>query len=137
MVFRPVRNFRFRFGLRLKLLLLSLFLFAIPLLGYQYIWEMEKYLRIGQEKTLMGTVRAVATALHERPKLFDKQASFLPTVQKGRDLYAYPIVDPIRLDGVLDDWRNTQHALTYQQDYVEKGKVRSEKLSDKFVKISQ
>ncbi len=36
----------------------------------------------------MGTVRAVATALHERPKLFDAQASFLPNVQKGRDLYA-------------------------------------------------
>lgn len=112
---------RFRIGLRLKLLLLSSFLFAIPLLGYQYVWEMEKYLRIGQEKTLMGTVRAVATALHERPKLFDEQASFLPNVQKGRDLYAYPIVDPIQLDGVLSDWRNNQHALTYQQDHVISG----------------
>ena len=112
---------RFRVGLRLKLLFLSSFLFAIPLLGYQYVWEMEKYLRIGQEKTLMGTVRAVATALHERPKLFDAQASFLPNVQKGRDLYAYPIVDPIRLDGVLDDWRNSQHALTYQADYLISG----------------
>ena len=113
---------KFRFGLRLKLLLLSLFLFAIPLLGYQYVWEMEKYLRIGQEKTLMGTVRAVATALHERPKLFDKQASFLPHVQKGRDLYAYPIVDPIRLDGELSDWRNQHRALSYGEDYVIKGK---------------
>jgi dedicated sortase system histidine kinase len=102
--------------------LLSLFLFAIPLLGYQYVWEMEKYLRLGQEKTLMGTVRAVATALHERPKLFDKQASFLPNVQKGRDLYAYPIVDPIQLDGELSDWRNKYHALTYQDDYVITGK---------------
>lgn len=114
-------KFTLRFGLRLKLLLLSLFLFAIPLLGYQYIWEMEKYLRIGQEKTLMGTVRAVATALHERPKLFDEQASFLPNVVKGRDLYAYPILDPIRLDGDLSDWRNKQHALTYQQAYVMQG----------------
>ncbi|MGJ8694026.1 MAG: proteobacterial dedicated sortase system histidine kinase [Thalassotalea sp.] len=116
------RRKSFRFGLRLKLFLLSLFLFAIPLLGYQYVWEMEKYLRIGQEKTLMGTVRAVATALHERPKLFDEQASFLPNVQKGRDLYAYPIVDPIRLDGDLSDWRNRHHALVYQDDYVIEGK---------------
>lgn len=115
-------NRRLRFGLRVKLLLLSLFLFAIPLLGYQYVWEMEKYLRIGQEKTLMGTVRAVATALHERPKLFDAQASFLPHVEKGRDLYAYPIVDPIRLDGELSDWRDKHLALTYQGSYVIEGK---------------
>ena len=112
---------RFRIGLRLKLLLLSSFLFAIPLLGYQYVWEMEKYLRIGQEKTLMGTVRAVATALHERPKLFDDQASFLPNVQKGRDLYAYPIVDPIRLDGDLPDWRNSHRAFTYGKAYLIEG----------------
>ena len=111
----------FRFGLRIKLFLLSLFLFTIPLLGYQYVWEMEKYLRIGQEKTLMGTVRAVATALHERPKLFNRQASFLPTVQKGRDLYAYPIVVPIQLDGKLGDWHNQHGALNYQQDYLIEG----------------
>ncbi|WP_111976591.1 proteobacterial dedicated sortase system histidine kinase [Algibacillus agarilyticus] len=113
---------RFKFGLRFKLLLLSGFLFCIPWLGYEYVWEMEKYLRIGQEKTLMGTVRAVATALHERPKLFDSQASFLPSVQQGRDLYAYPIVDPIRLDGKLEDWRDTQHAITYDEKYILEGK---------------
>ncbi len=112
----------FRIGLRTKLLFLSSFLFAIPLLGYQYVWEMEKYLRIGQEKTLVGTVRAVATALHERPKLFDKQASFLPTVEAGRDLYAHPVVDPIRLDGKLNDWRHKQRALEYGESYVIEGR---------------
>ncbi|GAA0374480.1 proteobacterial dedicated sortase system histidine kinase [Bowmanella denitrificans] len=105
------------FGLRFKLLLLSGFLFSIPWLGYEYVWEMEKYLRAGQERTLLGTVRAVATALHERPKLFDAQASYL-SVEKGRDLYAYPIVDPIRLDGDLSDWRQQQHALHYGQDHL-------------------
>lgn len=113
-----LNRLHFRFGLRIKLFLLSLFLFTIPLLGYQYIWEMEKYLRIGQEKTLMGTVRAVATALHERPKLFDKQASFLPSVQKGRDLYAYRIEDPIQLDGILSDWPNQHREVLYQKDYL-------------------
>ncbi|WP_257721072.1 proteobacterial dedicated sortase system histidine kinase [Lacimicrobium alkaliphilum] len=107
----------FVFGLRAKLLLMSLFLFAIPWLGYEYVWEMEKYLRAGQERTLLGTVRAVATALHERPRLFDAQASYL-SVEKGRDLYAYPIVDPIRLDGRLNDWRQQQHALTYDDNYL-------------------
>ena len=42
---------RLRFGLRLKLLFFSSFLLAIPWLGYQYVWEMETYLRIGQEQT--------------------------------------------------------------------------------------
>ena len=105
-------NRLFRPGLRTKLLLISGFLFTIPWIGYEYIWEMEKYLRAGQEKTLQGTVRAVATALHERPKLFDLQASYR-SLERGRDLYAYPIVDPIRLDGDLRDWRLKQHALDY------------------------
>jgi len=43
-------------------------------LGYQYVWELETYLRIGQEQTMVGTARAVATAMHERPKLFDVQS---------------------------------------------------------------
>jgi two-component system sensor histidine kinase ChvG len=107
----------FRFGLRAKLVLLSGFLFAIPWLGYQYVWEMEKYLRMGQEKTLLGTARALATALHERPKLFDEQASFLETVVKGRDLYAYPINEPIRLDGKLTDWQEySAHTTHYAEN---------------------
>lgn len=95
---------RLRFGLRIKLLLLSSFLFVIPWFGYQYVWEMEKYLRFGQEQTLIGTARALATSLHERPNLFNNQASFLPNVEKGKDLYGYELNNPIQLDGKLDDW---------------------------------
>lgn len=93
-----------RFGLRFKLILLSGFLFAIPWLSYRYVWEMEKYLRQGQENTIMGTARAVATAMHERPKLFDSHASFLDSVQRGRDIYAHQIENPIYLDGRANDW---------------------------------
>lgn len=110
---------RIPFGLRAKLVLLSGFLFAIPWLGYQYVWEMEKYLRLGQERTLVGTTRALATALHERPKLFDEQASFLDSVVKGRDLYAYPINEPILLDGRLNDWQAyANHTHFYGEDYL-------------------
>ncbi|ABV37104.1 integral membrane sensor signal transduction histidine kinase [Shewanella sediminis HAW-EB3] len=96
-------------GLRTKVAVLSLFLLCLPWLGYQYVWEMEKYLRHGQEKTLEGTTQALATALHERPKLFDSQASFLTQVQQGRDLYAYPLAGPIQLDGKLSDWAPYRH----------------------------
>ncbi len=97
---------KLRFGLRSKLLLLSTFLITIPWFGYQYVWEMEKYLRFGQEQTILGTARALATALHERPNLFNNQASFLPSVEKGKDLYGYQLSQPINLDGRHQDWPN-------------------------------
>ncbi len=95
---------RLRFSLRAKLLLLSCVLLTVPWFGYQYVWEMEKYLRYGQEQTLIGTARALATALHERPNLFNNQASFLPSVEKGRDLYGYQFHQAILLDGLYQDW---------------------------------
>ena len=102
-----------RFGLRSKLLLLSGFLFTIPWFGYQYVWEMEKYLRFGQEQTIIGTARALATSLHDRPKLFNNQASFLPRVEKGKDLYGYQLKQAIRLDGQSPDWPNYQDKSHY------------------------
>jgi len=102
-----------RFGLRSKLFLLSSFLFTIPWFGYQYVWEMEKYLRFGQEQTLVGTARALATALHERENLFDNQASFLPSVEKGKDLYGYQLRQAIQLDGKYTDWPD----YTYKAHY--------------------
>ncbi len=108
-----------RIGLRLKLVFLSSFLFAIPWLGYKYVWEMEKYLRKGQEQTLVGTVSAAATALHERPNLFNSQASFLSDVRKGRDLYAIEVSTPIQLDGDLQEWQEFQYQPQfYGDDYV-------------------
>ncbi len=104
---------KIRFGLTSKLFLLSGFLFAIPWFGYQYVWEMEKYLRFGQEQTIIGTARALATSLHERPKLFDNQASFLPRVEQGKDLYGFQLKGAIRLDGRSADWPNYQEKSHY------------------------
>ena len=121
---------QFRIGIRLKLLLLSSFLFAIPWLGYKYMWELENYLLLGQEQTLMGTARAVATALHERPALFDTQASYQQDVRPGTDLYAHKILDPIRLDGRLADWLDYRHlAINYDQSYLLAG-TQSHSVSD-------
>ncbi len=100
-----------RFGLRAQLLLSASFLLAVPYLGYQYVWELESYLRLGQEQTMVGTARAVATALHERPQLFDSQSAFLKDVKEGRDLYAHKIDSPIRLDGQLSDWSEYRHLM--------------------------
>lgn len=104
---------RLRFSIRLQLLVLSLFFFAIPYLGYNYVWELEQYLRTGQEQTMIGTARAVATALHERPALFDSESAYLKDVRPGTDLYAPPIPYPIQLDGELNDWLQIDDLLTH------------------------
>jgi dedicated sortase system histidine kinase len=112
------KGLKLRFGLRSKLLLLSSFLFIIPWFGYQYVWEMEKYLRFGQEQTLVGTARALATALHERENLFNNQASYLPNVEQGKDLYGYKLTQAIQLDGLHNDWpdfNQRTHFYNHQQ----------------------
>ena len=64
--------FKKLFGIRFKLVFLSSFLLVIPWLGYLYILEMEEYLQLGQEQTVLGTAQALATALNERPELFNE-----------------------------------------------------------------
>jgi two-component system sensor histidine kinase ChvG len=124
---------KWRFGLRSKLLLLSSFLFTIPWFGYQYVWEMEKYLRYGQEQTIIGTARALATAMHERANLFNNQASFLPSVEKGKDLYSYGLSAPIQLDGLNQDWPDfANKAHFYQQNNQLYHQLTPEQLSINF-----
>lgn len=95
------------FGIRFKLVFLSSFLLIIPWLGYQYILEMEDYLRRGQEQVVLGTAQALATALNERPELFD-EGTFSPA-RRSENLYVYPIYYPLSLDdNTLMDWRDYQ-----------------------------
>jgi two-component system, OmpR family, sensor histidine kinase ChvG len=60
-----------RLGLRLrgKLVLAALVLLTLPWVGWRYVQEMEGFLLEAQEQTLLGTARAVATAMHERPRM--------------------------------------------------------------------
>jgi dedicated sortase system histidine kinase len=63
-----------RFPLRAKLALLALLLLVLPWAGWLYVREMERFLLAAQEEALAATARAVATALHERPKLLAYRA---------------------------------------------------------------
>ena len=95
------------FGIRFKLVFLSSFLLVIPWLGYQYILEMEDYLARGQEQTVLGTAQALATALNERPELFN-EGSYSPAT-RSEDLYVYPVYSPLSLvDSSLGDWGEYQ-----------------------------
>jgi two-component system, OmpR family, sensor histidine kinase ChvG len=62
---------RIALGIRAQLLLVLTVFLAIPWLGYEYVRELERFLRDAQERTLAGTAQAVATALHDRPGLFE------------------------------------------------------------------
>ena len=63
-----------RFPLRTKLALVALTLLVLPWAGWLYVREMERFLLAAQEEVLAATARAVATALHERPKLLAYRA---------------------------------------------------------------
>ena len=95
---------KFKWGLRSKLLTLSSLLLLLPWFAYQFVIEMENFLRLGQQQTLLGTTSAVATALHERPSLFNEDDTPIADFKKGHDLYVYDLKDPILLDGNIKDW---------------------------------
>lgn len=109
------------FGIRSKLVFLSSFLLVIPWLGYQFILEMEDYLRRGQEQSVLGTAQALATALNERPNLFN-EGNYSPA-RRSEDLYVYPIFSPLsHVDGELVDWGEYQQ---YEVDYGRKNYLRT------------
>ncbi|OOE39782.1 proteobacterial dedicated sortase system histidine kinase [Salinivibrio kushneri] len=103
-------------GIRTKIVVLSSFLLLLPYLGYQYVWEMETVLRQGQEQTLMGTARAFAMGMNDRPALFAYRQT--PSkLEPGKDLHAFRLNHPIRLDGDLSDWHpDRHHQRLYQRD---------------------
>lgn len=97
-----------KLGLRSKIIALSSLLLLLPWFAYQFINEMESFLRLGQQQTLLGTTSAIAMSLHERPRLFNEHANSLPDIKKGRDLYVYDLTNDISIDGDLDDWQSLQ-----------------------------
>ena len=116
-----------KWGLRGKVLALSSLLLLLPLFAYQFVVEMENFLREGQQQTLLGTSSAIATALHERPSLFNEHASFLPNVTKGQDLYVHNLEQAIHLDANNEDWGvNRGFKNSYQNDQLEAKNANTE-----------
>src|SRR5207237_2981917 len=75
---------RIALGIRAQLLLVLTVFLAIPWLGYEYVRELERFLRDAQERTLAGTAQAVALALHDRPRLFAAPADPIATFARER-----------------------------------------------------
>ena len=88
-----------RFSLRSKLMLLSIAVLIIPYIGFDYLRQMETYLRETLEASLVDSTYAVAGALNDKPKLFE--SSFNET---ANSLYVHQLNNPVELDGYTDDW---------------------------------
>jgi dedicated sortase system histidine kinase len=87
---------RVALGIRAQLLLVLTVFLALPWLGYEYVVALERVLRDAQQQTVAGTAQAIATALHERPRLFDVQLASPVTLREGR---AKEREAPARADG--------------------------------------
>ena len=91
------------FKLRTKLFVLFPLLLSIPYLGYQYIAEMEAFLRRALEQSVLTSARALAVSLHERVDGFRNPLSNTDATPIDA-VYAHPLPAPIEVDGYLSDW---------------------------------
>ena len=84
---RRKRRLRVALGIRAQLLLVLTVFVTLPWLGFEYVKELERFLRDAQERTLAGTAQAIATALHDRVPLFESGASPMGTLtaERGTD----------------------------------------------------
>lgn len=83
--------------LRGQLLLVTSLVVVLPLLGLQFVAQVEELLRRGQEQALVDSAQALATVM-PRPQQ-DRAAITNPDA-----LYVHAARQPLLLDGYGDDW---------------------------------
>ena len=101
---------KFRFSIRKKLLLLSLAVISVPVVGYEYLKELESYFRNSLEMSVSDSAKAIAGSLHENYRLFpytDSDSSY--------SLFIHSLKYPIQVDGYDDDWSSY---LDWSNDYL-------------------
>lgn len=86
------------------MLLVALLLLTIPYVGYQFVREMESYLRDGLEQSVLGAAQALAGALHDRMDLIPETPSTGTQTGYQGEIYAHPLPQDMQIDGYLEDW---------------------------------
>jgi two-component system, OmpR family, sensor histidine kinase ChvG len=89
----------FTFTIRAKLLLLSLVILSIPYIGFEYLRELERYLRDALDTSLVDAAKATAGPLHERENFFQVHSD-----NPGETLYVHEMNHPVQIDGYTEDW---------------------------------
>jgi two-component system, OmpR family, sensor histidine kinase ChvG len=72
------------FSIRAKLLLVSLLLLLIPLIGFRFVLEMERYLREGQQNVLLSAAKFLSASLSDRPQLLRQEGSAISADEAER-----------------------------------------------------
>jgi two-component system, OmpR family, sensor histidine kinase ChvG len=90
----------FKFTIRAKLLLLSVVILSIPYIGFEYLRELERYLRDALDVSLVDAAKATAGPLHGRDGLFQ-----IHNDNPGETLYVHEMSHPVQLDGYVADWK--------------------------------
>ncbi len=85
-----------RFTIRHKLLLLSIALLSIPIVGFQYLRETERYLQTALEASLQVLASAVSQTLQASPGVL-RQANTSRPDEAG--LFVHPLNHAVQVDG--------------------------------------
>jgi len=102
------------FRLRSKLLVVSLALLVIPWAGYEYVREMESFLKQSKQITLSQSAQTIATVMHNRRTLFEPTADISFSLDNQSNIYARKLKQAIQLDGYTEDWaKHLEHARVY------------------------
>ena len=91
-------------SLRLQLLVFGLLTLVLPWTALRYVQEMEAALRGGLEQSLIASAATVAAALEEQGAPLCAAAPCADENARGTTIYALPLTEEPRLDGVSDDW---------------------------------
>jgi len=70
-------------------------------MGYDYLRQMESYLRDTLQASLVDAAYAVAGALNDKPRLFDTSFN-----EEKNNLYVHRLNNTVQLDGYTDDWES-------------------------------
>jgi two-component system, OmpR family, sensor histidine kinase ChvG len=82
-------------------MLLSVAVLIIPYMGYDYLRQMESYLRETLQASLVDSAYAVAGALNNKSRLFDTSFN-----EDDNNLYVHRLNNTVQLDGYTDDWES-------------------------------
>ena len=88
-------------GIRFQLGVAALALLVLPFLAAQFIIAMESFLRGQQEASIVATARTVASALSDRPALFDRAQPADPDLDERRRIISlFEAADPYAAAGL-------------------------------------
>jgi two-component system, OmpR family, sensor histidine kinase ChvG len=91
-------------SLRLQLLVFGLLTLVLPWTALRYVQEMEAALRGGLEQSLIASAATVAAALEEQGAPLCGGGACADARTRGLTIYAPPLAEEPRLDGVRDEW---------------------------------